>query len=813
MPMREKAVLIGLALWIALPRHAVADLAAGTPVASTEPEGLAEIVVTAQKRQQSLQDVPISVSVMSAETLERASITDLNQLPQLAPALLFQAGAQPAFTTLSMRGVGSYVFRIGIQPAVSVVVDGIPMARTAETQGALGDIQRVEVLSGPQGTLFGRNSTGGVINVVRNAPSDKFEGYVDETAIYGRLGDFENQINAVLNAPLTDTARLRVYAFNNQNNAYITNLYPGASDSGAQNTSGIETKLAIDLATDVDLLLTADYTHDFSRNGDPEILVPLQGYQQPNVPNIAAKEVALQRGSIGQPFAINDYDDFQSATQTAGVTLDLNWRLSKNLSLKSLSSYRDNSIRYDSNAASTAATPSNPQGWDLLGSYSSTLNPNPDPKTTLWHYVTQELRAQWTTSAVDIVGGFYFFDINEHEQTDGPPGFTSALLLGPAFVAKVGTPAGPNASFPYYYNDTYTDAADRNKVTAGFGDVTVHPITGLDLFAGYRLSRETLDYNYVRSKYSNYPVQYGANFDPNTLSPTTPVTPSAFAGDHSETDWAGRLGGSYEFMPGVRAYATFSRGYVGAGVDLGSASTGTAADPEKALLRPSISKNYEIGIKSELLDHRVRMNAAFFRQDTTNTQITALVPGTNTTIVQNAGDIDAKGIELNAEAQLTRLLDVTLGLAYLDANIENLSQLCYPGQTAAQGCIGGTQNIEGQQALNAPKFKGNTVATYTIPLPSAPFDLYLRGDYEYQSHVYYQLNHDPLAAQGGYGIVNFGIGGVSKSQRYEGRLFIGNIADKYYCLNMVAGAVARQSCQSSPITAQREFGLNLKAKF
>jgi iron complex outermembrane recepter protein len=92
--------------------------------------------------------VPISINVTSAETLERSSILNLNQLPQLAPALLFQAGAQPAFSTLAMRGVGSYVFRIGIQPAVSVVVDGVPMARTPETEGVLGDVERVQVLSG-----------------------------------------------------------------------------------------------------------------------------------------------------------------------------------------------------------------------------------------------------------------------------------------------------------------------------------------------------------------------------------------------------------------------------------------------------------------------------------------------------------------------------------------------------------------------------------------------------------------------------------------------------------------------------------------
>jgi iron complex outermembrane recepter protein len=774
--------------------------------------GLSEVVVTAQKREQRMQDVPISMSVASADELQQRSIINLGQLPSVAPALVFQAGAQPAFTTLSIRGVGSYVFRIGVQPAVSVVVDGIPMARTSETQGQLGDIAQVEVLSGPQGTLFGRNATGGAINITRNLPGRDFEVTANDTVTYGRLGSWENFIKGSLNVPINDNVRFRIYAFDDQNTGYIKNLFPTQPDAGTHDANGVQAKLAVDFSSSFTAVLSGDFTHDFSRNGDPVILLPLQQGQQPNVPNISARETALQGGSVGQHFAINDYDPYLSITKIGGGTLDLTWNAAEHLSVKSLSSYRDNSILFSSTSSPTAATPDNPQNFPLVGGFTSTLNATGWPKETLWHYYTEELRMQANASIFDIVTGIYYFNLHETETTE-LPGFTSAESRGPSFVAQVGTPTGPTASFPYYYSNTYTHAADQNTVTAGFLDVTAHPMDGLDVFAGYRLSRESLDYQYARLSYANLPVQYGVNFDPVTLSPLTAPTSGSFNGEHSETDWAGRFGGSYELVPSTRVYATVSRGYVGAGVDLGNASRGSASNPGSALLRPSISKNFEIGLKSELFEHRLRADVAIFKQRTDDVQITALIPGTTLNVVQNAGDIDAKGVELNMQWEPLRPLELSWGFSYLDAVIQNLSQLCYPGQTVAQGCVSGSQNVSGKQALNAPKFKTNLAATYTIALPSAPVDLFVRADYAWQSSEFFQLNHDPLATQGDFGIGNVAFGLVSKSGRYQGRFFINNVADTFYCLNMVAGAVARQSCQSPLITAQRQFGLSGEVKF
>ena len=138
---------------------------------------LDEVVVTAQKREQNIQDVPISVGVVDAETLDKNQFSDFREISKLTPSVNFQGGYTPSATNFNIRGIGSYAFEGGIQPSVSLNVDGVPYARAGEFITDLADIERVEVLRGPQGTLFGRNSTGGAINITRARPTDEFESF------------------------------------------------------------------------------------------------------------------------------------------------------------------------------------------------------------------------------------------------------------------------------------------------------------------------------------------------------------------------------------------------------------------------------------------------------------------------------------------------------------------------------------------------------------------------------------------------------------------------------------------------------------
>jgi iron complex outermembrane receptor protein len=794
------------------------QVSAASQEAESAGGGLEEILVTAQKRAQLLQDVPISVSVLSAQAIELSNVKLASDLPQLAPALTFTAGAFPQFTSFNIRGQGSYVYRIGIQPAVSVVVDGVARARTAEAATELGEVERVEVLSGPQGTLFGRNSTGGAVNIVTKTPTDKLEGFVSGELLHGHLGDIEGQVRAAVNTPLTNGASNRVYVFDRENNDFVHNLYPGAPDVGRHRVYGVQDKLGIELG-DVDILLSGDYLKDFLRNGTPTTSIPLQAYQQPNVPNIAAKQIAVWQGAVGQRFTVNDFEPVIANSEYYGGQGAITWHPSRVLTVTSLTAYRVSSVIGINALYTGPATPADTRGFDFMGlpsalATNAAYNPErSDNKVTRWHYFTQEVRAQFSTPFVDAVAGGFYNDLLENEVSD-LPSMESAQALG--LSSKVGTPSGPNAAFPYYYFNNLTIASDRNKVLAGFADATLHPASGLDVYAGYRDSQEKLSYNYIRYKYSTVPVQNGTTFDLATLQPLVAPLTLAFPGTHTETDWAGRAGIAYELMPRTKAYFTASRGYVGAGVDLGNGTRGTAANPGAALLRPSITTNYELGLKTEVFDRRLRLNAALFDMFTKDPQVSALVPGTNINVIQNAGNIRAKGIEVNSEAQVAPAFYIAGGLAYLDAVYEDLTQPCYPNQIniPGAGClVNGTQNVSGKPALNAPKWKGNVAATYNLELPSAPFDVYLRADYRYMSKVYFQLDHDPLATQPGYGILDLAVGFLSKDKRYEFRLFVDNLADTYFCSDVVNGPSARQSCQGAEIDAQRRFGASAKFNF
>jgi iron complex outermembrane receptor protein len=236
-----------------------------------------------------------------------------------------------------------------------------------------------------------------------------------------------------------------------------------------------------------------------------------------------------------------------------------------------------------------------------------------------------------------------------------------------------------------------------------------------------------------------------------------------------------------------------------------------------AVLRPSTTNNYEIGLRSELFNRHLRVNITAFKTNTTDVQVTALVPGTNINIVQNAGDIRAKGFEANIEGLIGRNLTIQGGFSYLDAVFRNLNQPCYPNQAndpaAPRPCVGGTQSVDGTPALNAPKYKFTLAATYTVRDVFSGWNMYLRPDLRYQSRVFYQLDHDPFAAQRGYTVADFGLGLTSQDSKYEIRLFVNNITNRFFCTNMVNSVVGRQACQSPSEDAQRRFGAAFTVRF
>lgn len=783
---------------------------------------LEEIIVTAQKREQSLRDVPISVDVLSSENLMRAQINSTRALVSLTPSMSFTEGFSSVATTYTIRGIGSYVFEGGIQPAVSMVVDGVPLARNGEFVMDLADIERIEVLNGPQGTLFGRNSTGGAINIVRKRPTEEFESYVMLDYSKGEQDDDGMLTRFSVSGPMSDAVRGLLSGYYRNESGYIENLFPGVEDSGKLENSGVMGKLEFVLSDSVNLLVTGEFRNADENAGASTIVVPLQPTQFPQFPDITERHIAIADGGVGG-FTINQDDLTKTESESWGISADLSWDVNDRLVFKSISSYRDVESISQPDVDGTPASPANPMDWPFVSIPVTVQSGGEIPRRPVnWDYFSQEFRLEYTHSNFDLLGGIFYQTFEETLENQVPL-LIHADAIGQG--ALIGTLLDP--SYPYFFNDTVINNSHEVETIAAFADITYHLTERLDVFAGLRVTHEELDFSYDRESWF-IPVLDGILYDRATTSPLVPgvctgdpltntCDPTAptinFAGGVEEDEWSGRFGMSFKATDDINLYASVSRGFIGPGVDLSRATEGTPANPTSAVIAPSIATNYEVGFKTLLLDRRLQLNGAIFQLDVEDLQSSALIPGTVNTRVQNAGNIKTVGLELNAVAALTDNLTLSGGLSALDSEFEDLEQPCYPGQTAAQGCNAGVQSIDGKQGLNTPDLKYNVAVNYAMDFDSLPFDAYWRLGYVWQDDVVFQLNHDPFSVQDSYGLLDMTLGLVDKQGRYEVSLYGKNLTDEEFYNNLQESRVIARTFGYSSRASERYYGVSVRVNF
>ena len=290
--------------------------------------GLQEVVVTSQKREQNVLDVPIAVQVLSGDDLARNQTRDLGSLANLSPAVSFDGGFGPRTDSFGIRGVSTKASPSNtVQTSVAFVVDGIGLARPAELNADLGDIERVEILRGPQGTLFGKNATAGVINIINKRPTRELDGFVD---VEGAKDEYVAR--AAIGGPITDSVRARLFVFKRHLDSLIQNINtePGASDTMNAETHGGAGKLEIDLASNVNLLLSGNWSED-------DVTVPSMVYVVQ--PGFALREAPILPGDR---YHINrDGDSSFIPTKTYGASSDLTWSISDRWTFKSLTGFAE----------------------------------------------------------------------------------------------------------------------------------------------------------------------------------------------------------------------------------------------------------------------------------------------------------------------------------------------------------------------------------------------------------------------------------------------------------------------------------------
>jgi len=771
-------------LWAAA--SAQAQVAGGSATAA--PEGtLAEIVVTAQRRSQRLTEVPISMQAVDAATLSRTGVSSSVEFLKLTPSVNFVTGFTPAATSVTIRGISSIAQEGGVQPSTAVVVDDVPLARQGEFLSDFNDVERVEILRGPQGTLFGKNATAGVINIVNKKPTDLYEGSIEG----GYSTDDEKLVRGIVNIPLGDNIRTRFNAFYRDLPGTLENrstLYNGSryKDANGERTYGFAGKIAADLGDSADLLLSADYFRQHSTFGANVVLQP------DSLPFLTAiQQAAGVVADADHPFVNSDNASY-STVRGYGVSLTLNAELAEGLSIHSTTSYRD--YFYDAN---TDADGGPWGGWQGVGFIRAPfypavyiVTPNggipraPDDS----RYWSEEVKLNYGTERFDFVGGAYIQLLTNKRHNSVP----YALYFFGA---------------PGYLNNSI-DSKITDDVYSLFGDLTYKVTPTLSAFGGLRYTTEKLHVNYHRNSWFGLPTD---TFDPIALSPTSaPDQVVAFDLSKTQRNLSGRAGLRFAPDPRHSYYGSFSRGYKGPAVDVSRVSTAT-----NVFLKPEIADSFEIGTKHILFDNRATANLAVFRQTVKDIQQAALIPGTTTARLQNAGDLHSHGVEFDLSAQATSALRIDAGLAYVHAEYRDFFNACYVGQTVAQGCVNGTQDETGVRAITQPRFSANFAAVYNVTLPdSVPFDMFFRAGVIYKSRTPYGLNNDPLLIQPRHALVDAQIGLTGRENRWQLLLYVKNLTNKAYAsqLQEADNFIARVFANYGR-DYKRYGGVTLKASF
>lgn len=751
----HRAPLAGalLAFSIAL-APAVASAQTSDP-ASTDQSSESDVVVTAQKRTERLQDVPLAVSAISAETLSQRQINDTSALVQAVPSLTYTQGNNVSNSTFRVRGVGTTLFNQGSESSVSTVIDGIVLARQAQGFIDLADLERVEVLRGPQGTLFGKNATAGVISVVTARPTSSLTARAEATI--AELDEY--RIKGTVSGPLTDTLGFRVSGFYNDVGGHITNVANGRDQNGFESW-GLRGKLDWDATPGLNLLATVDYRHTNANCCQPQyvkVTTPL--LVQLLLPVVASRH--NREVSIDVP----SFNNTRQLLASLEANLDLG-----NHTLTSLTAWQD--FDFDNNVDVDGLNTPSP----IFVPYSNgrgILNGGPAGVQQF----SQELRlTSPQTGPFTYVAGLYYLDL------DVTRGFKRRL--GNCVTGGANGPAvfGQPCAVPTY-TSTFHSAESKTEQYAAFGQAELKLYGGLSAIAGARLQRERVAYE------ANRPGL------PLVAGDTAQMGASAGSGSTRDTDLSGKLGVQYRVSRDAQAYVTWTRGYKGAAYDIEV----TANFANQRPVRPETVKAWEAGLKLDLFDRRLSLDTAAFYADYSDLQVQAAytdpLTGIVSSIPTNAGSAVTKGVEVELAARPARGLTLNGGVTYLATSLDVDGVSCpLPVQAAAtvqpglpvNQCYritaGGTPflNVRDGRIPNAPSWRGTLTARYERDLPGSDLALFGQVSTNAQTKVNFSLEQDPDTVQGGYAIFDASIGFRQVDGRYSATLFVRNLGDRHY---------------------------------
>jgi iron complex outermembrane receptor protein len=709
--------------------------------------GLEQIVVTARKREESLQDTPVAVSAFGAEELELRTINTVAEVGRFAPNMQFDGDASESggggSNQIAIRGVGQTDYVITVEPGVGMYLDGVYIGKSVGSLIDNVDLERVEVLRGPQGTLFGKNTIGGAVVVTSKRPSDEFEFSAEiGGGRYDRL-DFKT----VLSGPLSDRLRVRATAASQNRDGYVDRIVTGETEGSKEALFG---RVVAELDVAENFLATASF--DVTRTNEEQsgrVLLRADEngffaflhntFDFPACDPVVADPARFTNPSCYNSQWVTDLDDLEntsrgpnkSDTAVFGGSLTLAWDLGP-ISLKSITAYRSADVEI-----------------------AQDLAPNP---IVYFDWVGQDIEVESISQEVQL-GGTAFND-------------RLTYLLGFFWLNEEG-----NQGFPVRFDpfSLYSGGSIDNTSIAGFAQGTYDITDRLSLTFGGRFTHEEIRFrpeqfiNEIRNPVITAIIP--------TVVPGTPILPRVWV-ESTDNDFSPAATLSYRFTDDLLGYFTYSQGFKAGGFTMRAfppvipGVTTPITDPEEIIpaFGPEEVEQFEIGAKSEWLDRRMRLNVAGFVTNYDALQLLALTGiGGLVPVIFNAGDARIWGIEAEAELIATDWLRLNGSLGWMDHEYLEVDP-----NTAGV--------TEDNDLVNAPEWTASLGATADL-MNNELGQVYLRADWSYKGSQFKDPSNEPIIHQDDYSLVSASLNWQSADEKWLATVGVTNLTDEIYIVS------------------------------
>ena len=750
---------------------------------------LQEVVVTAQKREQTVQDLPGVISAISGERIKELGISNVEDLANEVSGLSFYSHAGANFVTL--RGVGVPVDTGVSDNNISITVDGVVLPRQTEAGIDSTDLQRVEVLRGPQGTLYGRNATGGAINYISAPPTDTFAAMLSGTA-----GNYQSWgVNGFVSGPVTQGLRVRLSAAHEERHeGYLHNIFTGGSLDKLDRTTvraALSADLSSNFTTDLSVFFQRERFDAYQAVLPPGLIVP--NSTPPLFGSLAALGLVQGRDFTTTPFEIASNYNPASYRQTMLSVAKLKWNVSDSVSVTSLSGYVDHKFKSGLDGDATS------YDYDYIPASGPHTRRQPSQS------VSEELNISGTIPRRGswLVGAYYF-----HENVHFALPVVIDSQTSPLFVPGL------------LINGGFTQVTQSYAL---FADATVPVTDRLRVFAGARVSREKLsgqslvDWENPNGLFRPgvvplLPKLFGIPAqNPTAIScaatvlqtaNTQPGFPNQPRFEQNHTPFTPRAGLQYDLTDNIMVYAQYSKGFKDGGHSTSTCDNNFA---------PETLTSYEAGIKARFFDQHLTFDASVFHYDYRNMQVFKFELSGGST-VQNA-DAKIDGVDITAGALLGDHFRADVSATWLDDRFTHFCSTDPSWPSLAGPCpsgIGTGQDLRGRSLPNVSDYTVNVGLETFFPVGLGPLQqLTLRGEERVVGPTHLDAyGNRPETLRSTYALLDATATLATTDRGFEIRAFGRNLTDK---------AVISHAIWTTTISGQylppRTFGLEVRKHF